>query len=219
MLRTEHGGDPNLSVTDTWGSVRTVASPAWFSDYVLTVGAVTTAGEPSEFSLHGPWVDVAAPGEQITSLSPAGPGLMNAWQDPTAGPVPVAGTSFAAPYVAGVVALLRSRFPEMSAGEVMDRIKRTARMAASGPDAAVGHGVIDPVAALTFEVQSTSTSATGRPLPTPAPGETADHRARNLGLAVLLGCGARGHRHRHADHADAEIAPDPKHSQRQQERP
>jgi membrane-anchored mycosin MYCP len=182
------GGDPNLSVTDTWGSVRTVASPAWFSDYVLTVGAVTTAGEPSEFSLHGPWVDVAAPGEQITSLSPAGPGLMNAWQDPTAGPVPVAGTSFAAPYVAGVVALLRSRFPEMSAGEVMDRIKRTARMPASGPDAAVGHGVIDPVAALTFEVQSTSTSATGRPLPTPAPGETADHRARNLGLAVLLGC-------------------------------
>jgi membrane-anchored mycosin MYCP len=70
----------------------------------------------------------------------------------------------------------------------MDRIKRTARTAASGPDAAVGHGVIDPVAALTFEVQAAPTSAAGRPLATPAPGETADHHARNLGLAVLLGC-------------------------------
>ena len=80
--------------------------------------------------------------------------------------------------------------------------------------AAVGHGVIDPVAALTFEVQSNSTSATGRPLATPAPGKTADHRARNLGLAVLLGCVVLG------GIAIATLkAPDPKHPQRQQERP
>ncbi|MET0473808.1 MAG: type VII secretion-associated serine protease mycosin, partial [Mycobacterium sp.] len=137
-------GDPNLPVADAWASVRTIASPAWFSDDVLTVGAVTMAGEPADFSLHGPWVDVAAPGERITSLSPTGPGLMNAWVDPTAGPVPVNGTSFAAPYVSGVVALVRSRFPEMSAGEVMERIKRTARTAASGPDDTVGYGVVDP---------------------------------------------------------------------------
>jgi len=181
--------DPNLPVTDAWASVRTVASPAWFSDHVLTVGAVTTAGEPSEFSLHGPWVDVAAPGEQITSLSPTGPGLMNAWLDPTNGPVPVNGTSFAAPYVSGVVALVRSRFPEMSADEVMERIKRTARTAAAGPDDAVGEGVIDPVAALTFEVQVRSSPAdTRRAVAPPAPAPKADHRARTLGLAVLLGC-------------------------------
>ncbi|ANW66327.1 type VII secretion-associated serine protease mycosin [Mycobacterium sp. djl-10] len=181
--------DPNLPVTDAWASVRTVASPAWFSDHVLTVGAVTTAGEPSEFSLNGPWVDVAAPGEQITSLSPTGPGLMNAWLDPTNGPVPVNGTSFAAPYVSGVVALVRSRFPDMSAGEVMERIKRTARTAAAGPDTAVGEGVIDPVAALTFEVPARqSPDGSGRAVAAPAPAETADHRARNLGLAVLLGC-------------------------------
>ena len=30
--------DPNLPLADAWNSVRTVASPAWFSDYVLTVG-------------------------------------------------------------------------------------------------------------------------------------------------------------------------------------
>lgn len=181
--------DPNLPVADAWASVRTVASPAWFSDYVLTVGAVTPAGRPAEFSLHGPWVDVAALGEQITSLSPTGPGLTNAWLNPTAGPVPVNGTSFAAPYVSGVVALVRSRFPEMSAGEVMERIKRTARTAASGADAAIGYGVVDPVAALTFEVPARpSTLDAVHAVTAPAPAGSADHRARNLGLVVLLAC-------------------------------
>ncbi|MET0455239.1 MAG: type VII secretion-associated serine protease mycosin [Mycobacterium sp.] len=182
-------GDPNLPVSDAWATVRTVASPAWFSDYVLTVGAVTAAGQPADFSLRGPWVDVAAPGAQITSLSPTGPGLMNAWLDPTAGPVPVNGTSFAAPYAAGVVALLRSRFPEMSAGQVMERIKRTARTASSGPDEAVGYGVIDPVAALTFQVPAQPSSPdVVRAVAVPAPAVSADHRARNLGLGVLVGC-------------------------------
>ncbi|ORV15568.1 peptidase S8 [Mycolicibacterium canariasense] len=186
---TQNGiADPNLPVADAWASVRTVASPAWFSDYVLTVGAVTAAGRPADFSLHGPWVDVAAPGEQITSLSPTGPGLMNAWLDPTAGPVPVNGTSFAAPYVSGVVALLRSRFPEMSAGEVMERIKRTARTPASGPDESVGYGVVDPVAALTFQVPDRPPADATSPVAVPPPGDSADHRARNLELAVLLGC-------------------------------
>jgi membrane-anchored mycosin MYCP len=181
--------DPNLPLAEAWASVRTVASPAWFSDYVLTVGAVTTAGGPAEFSLHGPWVDVAAPGEQITSLSPTGPGLMNAWLDPAAGAVPVNGTSFAAPYVSGIVALVRSRFPEMSAGEVMERVKRTARMASSGPDETVGYGVVDPVAALTFEEPAQSRAPdTTSAVAAQSPDASQDHRARNLGIGVLFGC-------------------------------
>ena len=181
--------DPNRPVADAWSSVRTVASPAWFSDYVLTVAAVTATGQPADFSLHGPWVDVAAPGEQITSLSPTGPGLMNAWLDPTAGPVPVNGTSFAAPYVSGVVALLRSRFPTMSAGEVMDRIKRTARTAASGPDEIVGYGVVDPLAALTFQLpERTSTPDATTATRVPAAIAPPDHRARNVEAIVLMGC-------------------------------
>jgi len=181
--------DPNLPVSDAWASLHTVASPAWFSDYVLTVGAVTTAGGPADFSLRGPWVDVAAPGEQITSLSPTGPGLMNAWSDPTSGPVPVNGTSFAAPYVAGVVALVRSRFPGMSAGEVMERIKRTARTAAAGPDLAVGYGVVDPVAALTFQVPAQPSDPDAvRAVAAPATVTSGDHRARNIGIGVLIGC-------------------------------
>src|SRR4029077_10850577 len=117
--------DPNLPVADAWRSVRTISSPAWFDDYVLAVGAVTPDGTPADFTLHGPWVDLGAPGEGLTSLSPTG-GLMNAWVDQQGGLVAVNGTSFAAPLVSGVVALVRSRFPTMTAAEVIDRVKRTA---------------------------------------------------------------------------------------------
>ena len=124
--------DPNLPLARDWESVQTIVSPAWFSDYVLTVGALSSSGQPAEFSLHGPWVAVAAPGERIVSLDPNGPGLINAWQDQR-GLVPINGTSFAAPLVSGLVALVRSRFPGLSAGQVIELIKRTARTGGVGP--------------------------------------------------------------------------------------
>jgi serine protease len=62
----------------------------------------------------------------------------------------VQGTSFAAPMVAGTAALLRSRWPEMPAGEVVNRIIRTAKdRGAPGRDPEYGFGLVDPVAALT----------------------------------------------------------------------
>ena len=51
-----------------------MVSPAWYDDYVFTVGSVDERGAPSSFSLAGPWVDVAAPGEGIVSLDPDGEG-------------------------------------------------------------------------------------------------------------------------------------------------
>ena len=48
-----------------WSSIRTVVTPAWFDEYVLAVGSVDAVGDPSAFSLAGPWVDVAAPGEDV----------------------------------------------------------------------------------------------------------------------------------------------------------
>lgn len=185
--------DPNLPLSDAWKSVRTVASPPWFQDYVLTVGAVAPDGRPSDFSLHGPWVDVAAPGEQLTSLSPNAPGLMNAWQDAQRGLVPVNGTSFAAPLVSGVVALMRSRFPEMSAAEVMDRIKRTAQTPAAGANAATGYGVVDPIAALTRVVPPTAEMRApfaGRAITGPTPRDAGIRRGRNLVLVVVAACAA-----------------------------
>ncbi|MEE6179148.1 type VII secretion-associated serine protease mycosin [Mycobacterium sp. 050134] len=185
--------DPNLPLADAWRSVTTVASPAWFRDYVLTVGAVAPDAKPSEFSLHGPWVSLAAPGEQLTSLSPNGPGLMNAWQDPQHGAVAVNGTSFAAPFVSGVVALVRSRFPGMSAGEVMERIERTARMPDAGPNPATGYGVVDPVAALTAELPAAADRRdpfAGHAINVPRQRDPTSRRTRDIVLVVLATCAA-----------------------------
>lgn len=183
--------DPNRPLADAWNSVRTVASPAWFSDYVLTVAAVTPEGQPSDFSLHGPWVDVAAPGEQLTSLSPNGIGLTNAWPDPQRGPVPIDGTSFAAPFVSGVAALIRARFPQMSAADVMERIKRTAHTPESGPNMATGYGVVDPLAALTYELppedQMPATLA-GHAIAAPQQQAAGSRRARAIVLAGVVAC-------------------------------
>ena len=65
----------------------------------------------------------------------------------------VQGTSFAAPMVSATAALIRSRWPTMPAGEVINRIVRTAKdRGAAGRDATYGFGVVDPTAALTASV-------------------------------------------------------------------
>lgn len=182
--------DPNLPLADAWKTVKTIASPAWFQDYVLTVGAVTPEAEPADFSLRGPWVDVAAPGEKITSLSPNGPGLINAFQGDK-GLAPINGTSFATPFVSGLVALVRSRFPWMSAGEVMDRIKRTARTPEAGPNLATGYGVVDPVAALSYQLPPADelpNPQTGHPIAGPTQPDPASVVARNIVLGVVGLC-------------------------------
>lgn len=115
-----------------------VALPGWY-DEVLTVGATAAGDEPATFTVPGPWVDVAAPGAGLRSLAVGG-GTTGSG---------VAGTSFAAPWVAGLAALVRARHPDLPARAVVDRILATARPAPGGRSAALGHGVVDPVAALT----------------------------------------------------------------------
>ncbi|QKT06991.1 type VII secretion-associated serine protease mycosin [Gordonia sp. X0973] len=169
--------NPAPSTSDPWASVSTVATPAWYSDYSLAVASVESDGSVSDFSLWGPWVAVAAPGSDIVSLSskPAKAELANG--EVAEGKfVAFRGTSYSAAYVSGLAALIRSRYPSLSAGQVMDRIKRTAH----GPgarDTSIGYGVIDPVAALADEVPPTSALAnpyaTNRlPTPTVAPAKS-----------------------------------------------
>ena len=182
--------DPNQPLERGWDTVGTIASPAWFDDYVLTVGAVTTSAAPAEFSLHGPWVAVAAPGERVTSLDANGPGLINA-QLGSDGMVPLNGTSFAAPFVSGVVALIRSRFPELSARQVMDLVKRTARTPGDGPNQATGYGVVDPVVALTHQlapVDGKPQNGAGTPISGPPQPDPGNARARAIVLAVTGAC-------------------------------
>jgi len=146
--------DP-LSPNDprAWNAVTTVVTPSWFSDYVLTVGAVDTSGQPlSQMSIAGPWVSISAPGTDVMGLSPRDDGLINAIDGPDNTLLVPAGTSFATAIVSGVAALVRAKFPELSAYQVMQRLIHTARPPARGVDNQVGYGVVDPVAALTWDV-------------------------------------------------------------------
>ena len=125
--------------------------PPWFSKYVLSVAAVQRDGQVADFSINGPWVSVAAPGTEITSLDPASAGLANQSFDDKGNAQPIQGTSFASPYVAGLAALVRQKYPDLNAREVMERIKTTAAHPAAngGRNNLVGYGMINPIAALT----------------------------------------------------------------------
>jgi membrane-anchored mycosin MYCP len=133
------------------GRVTTISSPGWFDDDVLTVAATGNDGQPADFSIHGPWVDVAAPGTDAVSLAAERPGLTSGLVDAHGQVRPLDGTSFAAPYVAGLAALVRERFPHLSARQVMRRIEQTAQHTTGRRRRSedLGYGVIDPVAALT----------------------------------------------------------------------
>ena len=192
--------DPSIpSDPRGWLGVQTIVTPAWYSPLVLTVGGVGQSGTPSEFSMHGPWVSVAAAADNIIALGPLGepvdalPGKE--------GPVPIAGTSFAAAYVSGLAALVRQKFPDLTPAQIMNRITATSRHPGGGVDDAVGAGPVDAVAALTWDVPPAS-PATPFPVnrirpPVPVPGP--DHGpiaavslavlslAATLGLAALIG--------------------------------
>ncbi|MFB7877989.1 type VII secretion-associated serine protease mycosin [Nocardia sp. NPDC056064] len=187
----EQGGPcQNQNEGTGWSSVTTIPSPAWFTPYVLAVGSVDADGKPSALSLRGPWLGAAAIGRDIVSLDskPGGTGLVDGVQTMD-GVQPVDGTSFAAPYVAGLAALVRSRFPELSAQQVIDRITRTAHAPGRGRDDAIGAGLIDPLAALTAPLaeQPPSRGAdVGHPIETPYAAPEPDPRPRRIAIAGSL---------------------------------
>ncbi|QWF79629.1 type VII secretion-associated serine protease mycosin [Amycolatopsis sp. CA-230715] len=131
---------------------KTIVTPPWFNNEVLSVGAIDSTGGIADFSIRGPWVSVAAPGTDIISLDPAEGSSELANQTIENGKEQtIQGTSFAAPYVSGVVALVRAQFPNLTAAQVMHRITSTAQHpgANGGRDNFVGYGVVNPIAALT----------------------------------------------------------------------
>ncbi|WP_233578573.1 type VII secretion-associated serine protease mycosin [Micromonospora sp. BL4] len=88
---------------------------------------------------------------RATVLTAPATGLVGA--RPPGGYWRVQGTSFAAPLVTATAALVRSRYPRMPAGEVVNRLLATARdLGPTGRDDRFGYGMVDPVAALTAQV-------------------------------------------------------------------
>ncbi|WP_345384708.1 S8 family serine peptidase [Pseudonocardia yuanmonensis] len=128
------------------GEVPLPAAAGWsgstgvLDDGVLAVAATTPDDAPAAFTVHGPWVDLAARGTGLRSLAP-GSGLTGA---------DLQGTSLAVPVVAGAAALVRQRVPELDAAEVAERLVAGSRRVPGGRSDALGAGVVDPLAALTL---------------------------------------------------------------------
>ncbi|MGL4232945.1 MAG: S8 family peptidase [Casimicrobium sp.] len=76
----------------------------------LAIAATQQNGSLAGFSNRGPWIDVAAPGNQIQSALPGG--QWGTWS----------GTSMAAPLVAGVAALIKQANPDWKPVDVTKRI-------------------------------------------------------------------------------------------------
>jgi membrane-anchored mycosin MYCP len=162
-----HPNDPR-----DWNGVTTVVTPSWFSDYVLTVGAVDSNGTPMDkLSVAGPWVSIAAPGTDVVGFSPRDDSLINAIDGPDNSLLVPAGTSFSTAIVSGVAALVRAKYPQLSAHQIINRLIHTARAPGRGVDDQIGYGVVDPVAALTWDVPEGSVlpKGSGGPLQMPPP--------------------------------------------------
>jgi serine protease len=123
-----------------------VGAPEYPAAYpeVIAVGATDNNGALTAFSTHGDWVDIAAPGWDIFSTGPRSltlPEYLPYWTG--------SGTSFSAPMVAGVAALLRNKFPTYTPAQIAARLKSTARDAGPrGIDPYYGAGILDAYNAL-----------------------------------------------------------------------
>jgi subtilisin family serine protease len=129
----------------------------------VAVGAVDRAGRAARFYSRGTEVDVCAPGQEITSC----------WLD--AGYAKLSGTSMAAPFVSGVVALLLAKHrrmggktPVSNQDDLIEHLRRTARDAGpAGRDPAHGWGLIDPAAVLGPEADPMDDPVPSDPTPMP----------------------------------------------------
>ena len=127
---------------------------------MLSVGAAGPGGALAPFSDRRTQVAVTAPGVNVTSAYPGTfPDAYNPDQS---------GTSFAAAYVSGVAALVRATHPRLNPAQVVARIEATAR-GSTGPG--TGHGLIDPVRAVTAVLPADPAAAPppapARPVPVP----------------------------------------------------
>lgn len=176
-----------------WGAVTSLSVPSWWQPYVLSVASLSPSGQPSSFTMAGPWVGVAAPGEGVVSVSNREDGgLANGLPGNQGKLVPLTGTGYAAGYVAGVAALVRSRYPDLNAMQVAHRIVSTSHNSARAPSDVVGAGTIDPVAALTWELTPAADPAHSpakklTPPPPPEPEDPAPRIVAFAGTALLAG--------------------------------
>ena len=131
-IEEAHGGGV-ITVCAAGNDAGSVNFPAAFPETVA-VGAVDSKGHACEFSCRGRQIIVAAPGEDITSTW-----LNNDYAT-------LSGTSMAAPFVAGVLALYLSAWKDReNPPDVFEVLRETCTdVGQAGHDDIYGWGLIDP---------------------------------------------------------------------------
>jgi subtilisin family serine protease len=131
------------------GSVQ-VGAPATIPGVLTVAGLDRDEHASVDASSQGVSIGVSAPAEQLVGGLPDG--TYAQW----------AGSSGATPIVAGVAALIRSKWPDMSAEQVINRIISTAKDAgAPGHDPIYGYGILNAEAALTADVPQVTANPLG----------------------------------------------------------
>ncbi|WP_415951359.1 type VII secretion-associated serine protease mycosin [Streptomyces sp. KLOTTS4A1] len=152
---------------------------------VLAVASSDRNNERAAFSQSGEFVGVAAPGVDMVSTVPGG------------GHCADNGTSFSAPYVTAVAALIKQKHEDWTPRQIVAQIEQTAERSIAGHDRLVGWGVVDPVRALTEDERPLASPVTHEGVaageaPEPAElaiGETPDERNARMATYVLIGGG------------------------------
>lgn len=154
-----------------------VQAPAKYSGVIAAVGVDRNGGR-ADISVTGSEAVLAAPAVDVVSIGLAG------------GYVKGTGTSPATAIIAGVAALVRSKFPDLNATEVIHRMTATAiDKGDPGRDKEYGFGIVNPVAALTADVPPNRASFSSTPTP---PEETESSPPSNnttgpvIGFAILI---------------------------------
>jgi type VII secretion-associated serine protease mycosin len=115
---------------------------------VLAVGATDRSGKHASFSVTGSPTLICAPGVDIETARLKGSYAV------------ASGTSESTAIVSGAAALVRAKFPQLSAQEVIHRLTATATdIGKPGRDDECGFGVLNIVKALTADVPASQPSA------------------------------------------------------------
>ena len=145
------------------GAVR--ARPAGSGGYDIQLAPFSSRGPTADGRIKP---DVVAPGVSVYAVSGEGTADASAPLYGLNDYTWVQGTSYAAPLVAGVCALLVQIHPEWGPGAVADAIRSTALdRGAAGPDTLFGWGLVDAVSASGLELDLPAGTAVAAPYPNP----------------------------------------------------
>ncbi len=144
----------------TWGYITAPAD----APGVITVGAVDAADSLAAFSSRGPTAD----GRVKPDLVAPGVGLVVA-DIRSEGYSRTRGTSFAAPLVSGVCALLLQIHPAWGPDQLLQALRETAAdLGPAGPDTLYGWGLVNALAASGEDVSRPPDTLAETPFPNPA---------------------------------------------------